>query len=417
MIAANLYLAVSMLGALATFVAASRGRSPPRLGALYWIVAWFVAETPLHHIALSAIVTMVFATLGVFAYWQGWAGGGLVLASWAVLVNLHLVARRTPAAIGRGLEGGLGPDFRSETPPDLAAAVGAQPPLERWLHPLALHDRARVERIRNLSYGPAGVRNRLDVYRPREGARDCPVLLQIHGGAWVLGDKNAQGLPLMNALAARGWVCVAPNYRLSPRATFPEHLVDCKLALRWIREHIREYGGDPSFVAVTGGSAGGHLAALVALTPNEPEYQPGFENVDTRVQAAVPFYGAYDFLFHNGVDVSRARKPSFVETHVMKSGPREDRRGWERASPIRWVNAEAPPFFVLHGANDSLVWVEGARAFVAALRQASRQPVAYAELQGAQHAFDVLHSLRCESAVDGVAAFLEWVRARRARTA
>jgi len=413
MTAANLYLALCTLGALATFVAASRGRSPPRLGALYWIVAWFVVETPLQHIALSAIVTALFAALGVADAWQGWAGFGLVLASWAVLANIHLVARRAPAAIARGLEGGLGPDFREKIPTDLAATVGAQPPLRRWANPLGLHDRARVERIRNLSYGPAGVRNQLDVYRPREAAQGCPVLLQIHGGAWVFGDKNAQGLPLMNALAARGWVCVAPNYRLSPRATFPEHLVDCKLALKWIREHVVEYGGDPSFVAVTGGSAGGHLAALVALTPNEPEYQPGFEDVDTRVQAAVPFYGAYDFLFHNGVDVSTASKPSFVETHVMKSGPRGDPRGWERASPIRWVGPETPPFFVLHGANDSLVWVEGARAFVAALRQASRRPFAYAELQGAQHAFDVLHSLRCASAVDGVAAFLAWVHATR----
>jgi len=414
MTAANIYLTLCTLGALATFVAASRGRSPPQFGALYWIVAWFVAETPLHHIALSAIVSALFAALGVADEWQGWAGFGLVLASWAVLVNIHLVARRAPAAIGRGLEGGLGLDFREQIPPDLAAAVGAQPPLARWANPFALHDRARVERIRDLSYGPEGVRNQLDVYRPREGAQGCPVLLQIHGGAWVLGDKNAQGLPLMNALAARGWLCVAPNYRLSPRATFPEHLVDCKLALKWIREHVVEYGGDPSFVAVTGGSAGGHLAALVALTPNEPEYQPGFEHVDTRVQAAVPFYGAYDFLFHNGVDVSQARKPSFVETHVMKSGPREDPRGWERASPVRWVGPEAPPFFVLHGSNDSLVWVEGARTFVAALQQASGRPVAYAELQGAQHAFDVLHSLRCASAVDGVAAFLEWARAARA---
>jgi len=411
MTAANVYLVLCALGAFATFVAASRGRSPPRLGALYWIIAWFVAETPLQHVVLSVVVTAVFAALGVFAHWQGWAGGGLVLASSAVLVNLHLVARRAPATIGRALEEGLGPDFRKRLPEDVAAGVGTQPAVSRWIRPLKLHDRARVERIRDLSYGPAGTRNLLDLYRPRGGSEGCPVLLQIHGGAWVFGAKNEQGLPLMNALAARGWVCIAPNYRLSPKATFPEHLVDCKLALRWIREHVVEYGGDPSFVAVTGGSAGGHLAALVALTPNEAEYQPGFEQVDTRVQAAVPFYGAYDLLFHNGVDVTRAAQPSFVETHVMKSSPRQDRRGWERASPIRWLRADVPPFLVLHGASDSLVWVEGARAFVAALRQVSRQPVAYAELQGAQHAFDVLHSVRTASTVDGVTAFLEWVRA------
>src|SRR4029450_4266482 len=65
-------------------------------------------------------------------------------------------------------------------------------------------------------------------------------------------------------------------------------------ALRWIRERMAEYGGDPDFVVVTGGSAGGHLAALLALTPNDPEFQPGFEDVDTSVTACVPFYGVYD---------------------------------------------------------------------------------------------------------------------------
>src|SRR5262249_54129606 len=136
---------------------------------------------------------------------------------------------------------------------------------------------------------------RLDVYRHRDGRTRCPVLMQIHGGAWIVGSKNEQGLPLMLQLASRGWVCVSVDYRLSPRATFPDPLLDLKQALRWIREHIAEYGGDPEFVVVTGGSAGGHLCSLVALTANEPEYQPGFEQVDTSVKACVAFYGVYDF--------------------------------------------------------------------------------------------------------------------------
>lgn len=415
MSAATLYLVLCAFGALGTFVAASRGRRPPALGPLYFLIAWPVAEHPLHHVLLSAVVTAAFAAAGAFGQWQGWAGGGLVLVCWALLFNMHRVAGRAPGVIERALQDCLGPAFVERIPADLAASLGRKPPLPSWIRPFALRDERRVERIRNLSYGPAGVRNRLDVYRPRGAAQGCPVLLQIHGGGWVFGHKGEQGLPLMNALAARGWVCVAPNYRLSPKATFPDHLVDCKLALRWIREHVGEHGGDASFIAVTGGSAGAHLAALMALTPNEPEYQPGFEAVDTTVQAAVLFYGAYDFLFFNGVEVERASKPSFVETHVMKSGPREDRRGWERASPIRWVDRDAPPVFVLHGSHDSLVWAEGARAFVAALRQASARPVAYAELEGAQHAFDILKSLRCASAIDGVAAFLEWVRASSRR--
>ncbi len=89
-------------------------------------------------------------------------------------------------------------------------------------------------------------------------------------------------------------MCVAINYRLSPRATWPAHIVDCKRAVAWVREHIAEYGGDPGFIAVSGGSAGGHLSSLLALTPNQPEWQPGFEDMDTSVDACLPFYGVYD---------------------------------------------------------------------------------------------------------------------------
>ena len=410
MILATIYLALAAWGALGTFVSASRGRRPPRLGALYFIVALPVAELPLHHVALSAIVTAVFAMLGAFAHWQAWAALVLVAASWAVLLLLHGRSLRSQAAIDRGLQEGLGNRFFESIRPEFAVLLKAGAPLATWIRPFRLHDRERVVRVRDLSYGPAGRRNRLDVYRPRDAAHGCPVLLQIHGGAWVFGNKDTQGLPLMNEMARQGWVCVAPNYRLSPRATFPDHLVDCKLAIRWIRENVADHGGDPGRIFVTGGSAGGHLATLVALTANQPEYQPGFEDVDTSVVAAVPFYGVYDFLEHNGVRTDNLQHPSFVETWVMKSSPREERREWECASPIRCISDRVPPFFVLHGSHDSLVWPQGARHFVEALRAVSRQPVAYAELPGAQHAFDLCWSIRCVNAVNGVATFLAWVR-------
>jgi acetyl esterase/lipase len=413
-IAAWTWLVLAACGALGTGVAFSRGRRPPRLGALYFLLAFPVAELPLHHLVLSLLATGLFAALGVFGHWQGWAGLALVAPSWLLLLAMHARALRSQAAIDAGLQQGLGARFFEAIRPEFSATLMAGAPPASWIRPFRLHDRARVVRVRDIAYGPAGRRNLLDVYRPRGGGPGRPVLLQIHGGAWVFGRKEDQGLPLMNEMARQGWVCVAPNYRLSPQATFPDHLVDCKLALRWIREHVAEHSGDPGFVAVTGGSAGGHLAALLALTANDPRYQPGFEDVDTSVVAAVPFYGAYDFLEHNGVDVTRASKPGFVEKLVMKSGPRGEPAAWERASPIRQVHPGAPPFFVLHGSHDSLVWAEGGRSFVAALRQRSRQPVVYAELPGAQHAFDIFQSVRCVHAVNGVAAFLAWVRSSRA---
>ena len=137
---------------------------------------------------------------------------------------------------------------------------------------------------------PHGDATSLDVYRRARTrtARACPDPLPDPRRRLDDRQEAPAGLPLMYHLAARGWVCVAANYRLSPRATFPDHLIDVKRALAWIKRHGAEYGADPDFVVVTGGSAGGHLAALVALTANDPEYQPGFEDVDTTVQALRP---------------------------------------------------------------------------------------------------------------------------------
>jgi acetyl esterase/lipase len=214
--------------------------------------------------------------------------------------------------------------------------------------------------------------------------------------------------------AEHGWVCVAANYRLSPLATFPDHIVDVKRALRWIREHVAEYGGDPSFVCVTGGSAGGHLTALTALSANDPRFQPGFEQVDTRVVAAVPFYGVYDFLDRAGIRGSQSMVP-LLSQRVFKVAPQQDPELWSAMNPIDRIGEQAPPFFVIQGTHDTLVFVEEGREFVRALREKSRAPVAYLEMVGAQHAFDVFHSPRSRHAVLAVAAFLEKVRAEAAR--
>jgi acetyl esterase/lipase len=216
---------------------------------------------------------------------------------------------------------------------------------------------------------------------------------------------------LLYHLASRGWVCASANYRLSPSVRFPQHLIDLKRALAWLRDHAREYGGDPGFIAVTGGSAGGHLSALVALTPNRAELQPGFERADTRVQAAVPFYGIYDFLDREGLRGSQSME-GFLGKYVMPGPAASQRALWELASPISQIHRDAPPFFVIHGSHDSLAWVEDARVFSDALRKASRQPVAFAEIPGAQHAFDTFHSERSAHAVNAVARFLEWTHAR-----
>jgi acetyl esterase/lipase len=274
------------------------------------------------------------------------------------------------------------------------------------------------ETIRNVDYAGDGLKaHRLDIIRRRTNQpASGPVMVYIHGGAWIIGDKREQGFPMLLEFARRGWVCVTINYRLSPKATWPDHIVDCKMALAWVREHIAEYGGDPGFIAVSGGSAGGHLSALLALTPGDRAFQPGFEDKDTSVDACVPVYGVYDMTCtsepgaRRHVVVYNKGLLHLLERRVFKRRLDEDRDRFEAASPLYRVNPGAPPFFVLHGMNDTLVPVVEARRFVNALRTVSESVVAYAELPRTQHAFDVLPSVRPANAVAGIVRFVEGVR-------
>ena len=167
----------------------------------------------------------------------------------------------------------------------------------------------------------------------------------------------------------------------------------------------------PNFVAISGGSAGGHLAALAALTPNDPQYQPGFADADTSVVAAVPVYGRYDWDSTEGA--GRPEFIAFLQKFVVKKPFPDDRQVYLDASPTTRVTPDAPPFFVLHGRDDSIIPVPEGRAFVDALRGVSKAPVAYAELPHAQHAFDFFGSPRGHYTAAAIARFLSWVHATR----
>jgi acetyl esterase/lipase len=273
-----------------------------------------------------------------------------------------------------------------------------------------------VERLRNLVYHEEGkLRLRLDVLRQRgvdhSPSAKRPALVFVHGGAWVIGNKEYQGLPMMHRLAARGWVCFTINYRLSPRATFPDHVVDVKRAIAWVRAHAHEYGADPDFIVVSGSSAGGHLASLAALTPNQPVWQPGFEAADTRVAACLSFYGVYDFTDRHGHWPNPSMR-MMLEWQVMKAKLADDPDRYEAASPISHVGPDAPAFLVVHGECDSVVPVAEARQFVDALRLATQAPTAYIEVPGAQHAFEIFPSLRTLHVLRGVERFATFVHER-----
>jgi len=405
-----LFLLVTIVGALFTFNAYLPRPANSLLAAPSFFAGWLTSELVAHHFAWQLAATLFFVWAGALAAWPGWLGLGITFASWAALLAMVPVAQRSEHEIEDALRHGLGAGYREAAEPSAAKLRDAFEPSGRIVNPFRFgHPDVRV--VHDIRYAEgAGKRHLLDVYAPHEVVSGAPVLLQIHGGGWTIGHKRQQALPLMHHLAARGWVCVAANYRLSPKATFPEHLVDVKLAIRWIREHSAEYGGDASFLAVTGGSAGGHLTALTALTANDPEYQPGFEAVDTRVQAAVPFYGVYDFCDRQRLDPKRSFQ-RFAERIVIKKKFADDPGAFERASPMSRVRADAPPFFVVHGALDSLVPVQDAQHFVELLRAVSQAPVCYAELPHAQHAFEVFHSLRTRNIVRGVDRFLAFAYA------
>jgi acetyl esterase/lipase len=208
------------------------------------------------------------------------------------------------------------------------------------------------------------------------------------------------------------------NYPLAPRSRFPAHIVAVKRAIAWVKEHAHEYGGDRNFVMISGNSAGGHLSSLAALSPNDPAFQPGFEDADTTVQAAAVFYGVYD-MTGAMLDVlpraARRHKKGmlrFLQFTVFGRRLKTERDVFEKASPWFRIGPHAPPFLVIHGANDTLALVEEARAFVERLSEESREPVIYVELPGTQHAFDHFLSIRSLYAVRAIARFGEWAYAR-----
>lgn len=338
---------------------------------------------------------------------------GLGLSA-AALVLLGLSIRtsiRSHTAITDALRESIGADEARA----LDAEIGDFDPSIPWRAlrlPFLMRD-PEVRVLRDIEYAPTGRRGRLDLYLPRGEVRDAPLLVQIHGGGWVIGDKSQQGLPLMLHLAANGWVCAAVNYPLTPRGRWPDHLVAVKRAIAWLRAHAEDYGIDPGFVAVTGGSAGGHLAAMTALTADDPSFQPGFEDADTSIAAAAPMYGVYDLAGTSGDKALVRRKPAMGALVFGRRGVSDE--DLLAASPIGHLRADAPPMLIVHGDSDTLLPPGESADFANRLREVSEDVVGYAAIPGAQHAFDVFTSIRSSSVTRGVARFLIWTHRRYRR--
>jgi acetyl esterase/lipase len=374
--------------------------------ALRWRLLRWMAGAAIREFAWALLVATLLVIAGAIAIGalDGWFGIAIVvaLALWALRLAVLAWQSLTSARAVREALADLEPPA-DEQRSDFPLSHLLVPPLMLW--PRGVRHRRGIEFAR---YG--GRPLRLDVYEPRAPWLVLrPAIIQIHGGGWIVGTRAEQGIPLLNHLAVHGWVGFNIDYRLSPAATFPDQLVDVKRAIAWVREHAAEYGADPDFICLTGGSAGGHLCALAALTAEDPSYQPGFEDADTSVAAAVPFYGVYDLTNAEGDYYDELQW--VLEELVMKVKLADDRDLYESASPTHRVHAGAPPFCVLHGDRDTLVPVADARRFVAQLRAVSERPVVYAELAGAEHAFDILPSLRTARVVETIERFLATIRA------
>ena len=393
MIPAILLLVLGLWSAAATINAFRPFRQTLLLfPSMFW--SWLVIGLPVQHVVIQMVIAGLLIWWGALNEAIGWIGLVLLIASWIGSLVLLFKTRRSRAVVDDAL--------RSQGIPRSGN------PVPMWRVVVAAPFRGRgVERIPNLPYRTvAGRVLKLDVYRGPGDTTNRPALLYIHGGGWTVGDKREQGLPLLHHLARNGWVCFSANYRLSPGATFPDHLIDVKAALVWIREHGAAYGADTSFVAVAGGSAGGHLAALVGLTENDVDYQPGFESADTSVQAVVPIYGVYDTTNRLGVQ-SDQYVPMLMEPLVMKAFLEDESEKFHDASPLDRIHPHIPPFLVIQGDRDTLAPVEEARAFVDQLAETSRSRVVYMEFPGAQHIFDLFYSNQSAQMVEGVLSFLD----------
>ncbi len=376
------YLVSVAIVALYTVLALRPPRRPMGLARATFVMTHWVNEYPFIAFAALAVSTVI-----VLAQGDVTSAGGWVLLGVAVVTALGLlhVARRASLA-GAVVEKALADQFGAAWPAADEDRAGPRPlsplrVLRDVVAPFPVRPRA-VQRIRNVAYGDAGKRNLMDLYRCRNAPpAPGPVLIHFHGGHFQTGRKSREALPLLYRLANEGWLCISANYRLRAAGRFPNSLIDAKAVVAWARTHAAEHGAEPSLIVVAGGSAGGHLASMAALTPNHPAFQPPGADVDTTVAAAVCLYGYY------------GRRTS----------------GEPASSPDHYITRDAPPFLITAGDNDNQIEVSHADRFVERLRDVSAAPVVYFRLPGAEHSFDLFRSLRFDHVVDGIVAFLRWM--------
>lgn len=245
----------------------------------------------------------------------------------------------------------------------------------------------RVSIEKGVVFGKGGGRElRCDVYTPPQPEPAAPAVLLVHGGGWRQGDREQlRGYGVL--LGRHGFVCVASEYRLSGEASWPAQIHDTKAALRFVRANADALGIDPGRIAVSGNSAGGHLALVLAGTPGvrELEGDGGHAGTPTHVAAAIAFY-APTLLTKDA--------PGEAVSALMADAPPE---AYRAASPVHHARADFPPTLLLHGNRDQTVPESASLAMYRALSEAGA-PVELRTYNGAPHAFDAVPELGRECA-------------------
>jgi len=249
-----------------------------------------------------------------------------------------------------------------------------------------------VKALRDLEYVPNGhERQKLDLYLPEKGDK-LPLIVFVHGGGWRQGSK--EGSPAIR-FSGNGYAVASINYRLSQHAIWPAQIEDCKAAVRWLRANAAKYRLDPDRIGVWGGSAGGHLVALLGTTGDVKDFDKG-ENLkfSSRVQAVCDWFGPADFTLW---------QDSNSDTLTQLFGGKMTKAQALNASPVTYVTKGDAPFLIMHGDKDPLVAMAHSERLRDALKAAGVE-VALDVLPGAAHGTP---EFRSEESLAKIAAFFD----------
>lgn len=398
---------------------------------LFFSFRWPAAPFWMIKVALSAL-SPVCMLIGLLTALAGWATGSLVIAAMGIAVatmyTVHFISITRPAAAATGFDQAFGNGWEGRIP------------AERKLHFLSgrsmlwLPSVPKPRMQQNICYAtvPGTDRGLLcDIWQPAENVKPSgAALIFLHGSAFYFLDKDFGTRRLFTHLAGQGHLIMDVAYRLAPETDIPGMVQDAMRAVVWLRERAAEFGIDPSRIMVGGGSAGGHLALLVAYTFHKPLFTPpDLAGKDISVSAVISIYGTTDLealYYHTNQHITTRSVPGHPKKAVpdkmpgwMKKmmGTEYHRLGFDKFggnmekfgtlpplmgghpdecperyalwSPVSHVHPHCPPTLIIHGKHDIMSPLRSARQLYLLLLR-NNVPAVMHELPQSDHGFDLV---------------------------